>query len=179
LTRRRIIEAAVRTFEEKSYSNTTMDDIARAAAMSRGTLYLHFDNKAHILRGAVSELPPELPLLTAILDAPDRPQRRVAFAALFGYWGEHVASLWVHVREAATHDEVIDTWLMRFVEDRATLTQRSLERHGVSPHSAKARAFMLLCLWNEYIYRYDKAARQLPAHDAIDALTHIFEATIS
>ena len=43
--RQQIIVAAKRVFSEKGYSKSTMEDIAKEAELSPGTLYLYFKNK--------------------------------------------------------------------------------------------------------------------------------------
>jgi AcrR family transcriptional regulator len=43
--RQQIIVAAKRVFSEKGFSKSTMEDIAREAELSPGTLYLYFNNK--------------------------------------------------------------------------------------------------------------------------------------
>jgi len=43
--RQQIVVAAKRMFSEKGFSKTTMEDIAREAELSPGTLYLYFKNK--------------------------------------------------------------------------------------------------------------------------------------
>jgi AcrR family transcriptional regulator len=50
LKRARILDAALRLLLAYGYSRTTMDDIARAAEMSRPALYLLFRNKSDICR---------------------------------------------------------------------------------------------------------------------------------
>ena len=40
-----IVDAAERVFFEKGHENTTMDDVAEEAELSKGTLYLYFKNK--------------------------------------------------------------------------------------------------------------------------------------
>lgn len=48
-TRQRILEAAARTFRDKGYSGTTLNDIAAAAGMRAGSIYYHFESKEQIL----------------------------------------------------------------------------------------------------------------------------------
>jgi AcrR family transcriptional regulator len=43
--RQQIIVAAKRAFSEKGFNRATMEDIAREAELSPGTLYLYFKNK--------------------------------------------------------------------------------------------------------------------------------------
>lgn len=48
-TRQRILDAAARTFRDKGYSATTLNDIASAARLRAGSIYYHFDSKEQIL----------------------------------------------------------------------------------------------------------------------------------
>lgn len=50
----RILDGAMGCFLAYGYQRTTMDDIARAAEISRPALYLHFKNKADIYRELAS-----------------------------------------------------------------------------------------------------------------------------
>ena len=54
--RRRILEGAMKIFLAYGFSRTTMDDIARAADMSRPALYLLFKNKTDIYRAIAQML---------------------------------------------------------------------------------------------------------------------------
>jgi AcrR family transcriptional regulator len=48
-TRRALIEAAVRLFEERGYDGTTVADIAAAAELSTRTFFLHFPTKEAVV----------------------------------------------------------------------------------------------------------------------------------
>ena len=48
-----ILDAAELTFFDKGYQQTSMDDIARAAQLSRALLYVYFKDKAAIMRGVM------------------------------------------------------------------------------------------------------------------------------
>lgn len=48
--RTRILDAAMRLVLAYGYSRTTMDDLAKAADMSRPAIYLHFRNKTDVYR---------------------------------------------------------------------------------------------------------------------------------
>jgi AcrR family transcriptional regulator len=54
--RTRILEGAMKTFLAYGYQRTTMDDIARAAEMSRPALYLLFRNKGDIYRAIAADI---------------------------------------------------------------------------------------------------------------------------
>ena len=48
-TRQRILAAAARTFRDKGYAATTLNDIANAARLRAGSIYYHFESKEQIL----------------------------------------------------------------------------------------------------------------------------------
>jgi AcrR family transcriptional regulator len=47
--RREILEAALKQFGEKGFQDTTVEDIANAAGVAKGTIYLYFPSKEHLL----------------------------------------------------------------------------------------------------------------------------------
>jgi len=53
--RQEILEAALVNFAEKGFSATRMNDMARRAGISSGTLYLYFINKEAIFKSLVEE----------------------------------------------------------------------------------------------------------------------------
>lgn len=61
-TRSRILQAAVRLFRGKSWSDVTLADVAMAAGVTRGAVYWHFADKNGLIREVyrVSSLPSEL-----------------------------------------------------------------------------------------------------------------------
>jgi AcrR family transcriptional regulator len=56
LTRSRILDGAVAAFGDKSFVEATMEDIARAAGVTRVTVYAHFPGKVEILRALVARV---------------------------------------------------------------------------------------------------------------------------
>lgn len=53
--RERILRAAVDVFAQNGYFNAKVSDIAKAAAVADGTIYLYFDNKEHVLTSIFRE----------------------------------------------------------------------------------------------------------------------------
>lgn len=60
-TRRTIMAAALRTFNRRGISRTTIEEIATAARVTRGAIYWHFTNKYTLLRAIRDEV--SLPLI--------------------------------------------------------------------------------------------------------------------
>ncbi|MEX6504112.1 TetR family transcriptional regulator [Pseudomonas zhanjiangensis] len=60
-TRRDILAAAETLFLEKGVAHTSLEHIARQAGVTRGAVYWHFENKAHLFHELLSQvrLPPE------------------------------------------------------------------------------------------------------------------------
>ena len=50
-TKQRIVEAALRLFEERGYERTTMRAVATEAGVSLGSAYYYFDSKEHLVQG--------------------------------------------------------------------------------------------------------------------------------
>ncbi len=54
--KRGLLEAAITVFMRYGYRKTSMDEVARAAQVSRQALYLHFANKEDLFRAAVKQV---------------------------------------------------------------------------------------------------------------------------
>src|ERR1035437_5519093 len=55
-TRRAILDAAEMVFHEHGVSRTTLDEIAKAAGVTRGAVYWHFTNKAALFDALMQRL---------------------------------------------------------------------------------------------------------------------------
>jgi AcrR family transcriptional regulator len=53
--RNRLLEAAVEVFARRGYERATVDEIAAAARLSKGTLYWHFASKADLFQALLEE----------------------------------------------------------------------------------------------------------------------------
>lgn len=58
-TRRRLVEAAGRVFERKSYVDTRVEDVLAEAGVSRATFYAHFDGKLALVSAIAAEFMPQ------------------------------------------------------------------------------------------------------------------------
>lgn len=57
-TRQHLIETAIIQFATRGVSNTTLNDIADAAQVTRGAIYWHFDNKTQLFNELWQQQPP-------------------------------------------------------------------------------------------------------------------------
>ncbi len=67
-TRKRLLESAVKVFEERGYTAATVDDIAEVAGASRATFYAHFKSKQDVATALLEELRPSADEAFARLD---------------------------------------------------------------------------------------------------------------
>jgi AcrR family transcriptional regulator len=115
LKRSRVLEAAREVFLAYGFERATMNDIARAAGISRPALYLQFRDKRDIYRALVSELVERELRLTKTFMAEDRPlTERVerSFASLIKLLQE--IEEWPHGRELfAIENELVSDIILQ------------------------------------------------------------------
>ena len=56
VTRSAVLKAALSVFSNKGYAAATLDDVAKAARVTRGAIYWHFKSKADLYNTLTSEL---------------------------------------------------------------------------------------------------------------------------
>ena len=71
---REICAAALEVFSEKGFAAAKLDEIAHRAGVSKGTLYLYFEDKADLFRAVVrSAIAPNIEAITSILSSLEAP----------------------------------------------------------------------------------------------------------
>lgn len=68
-TRGRILDAAEQRFQQRGVSGTSLEDVARAAGVTRGAIYWHFRDKAHLFDALMDRV--VLPLESELLRSGD------------------------------------------------------------------------------------------------------------
>jgi|AGTN01.1.fsa_nt_gi Transcriptional regulator len=81
LTRQQLLDAAEILFSRKGVSNTSLNEIAAAAGVTRGAIYWHFANKVELLDAMQARV--ALPLEEMELETQQQPN---PLAALRDYW---------------------------------------------------------------------------------------------
>jgi TetR/AcrR family transcriptional regulator of autoinduction and epiphytic fitness len=88
----RLLDAAVATFVRYGFRKTSMEEVARAAHLSRQALYLHFATKEELFGAAVRRaLSIALAAATAALRQPDVPLEARLLAAFDAWVGQHTS----------------------------------------------------------------------------------------
>lgn len=73
VTRNRILDTAVEVFNHKGVSQTSLNDIAREAGVTRGAIYWHFENKVAMFNAMIERL-----ICPLMINAEDRDARIAA-----------------------------------------------------------------------------------------------------
>ncbi len=82
-----ILDAALQLFTEKGFSSTRMIDVAKAAGISKGTLYLYFDSKEAIFKDVVHQrISPQLDQVEAMVECFEGSQAELLKQLINGWW---------------------------------------------------------------------------------------------
>ena len=91
-----LVAAALSLFVARGYAATRLEDVASAAGVSKGTVYLYFANKEELFKAVVQEnLVPALAEGEALIDSFDGTSEALLHEILMGWWeliGESPAS---------------------------------------------------------------------------------------
>ncbi|UPA23346.1 TetR family transcriptional regulator [Shinella oryzae] len=104
-TREQILLAAEKVFYEKGVAHASMEDVARAAGVTRGAIYWHFANRADLVLELYNSLPmPQEELIARELEAEN--------ADVFGVL-ERVGREWLELLASDEHRQRILSILLR------------------------------------------------------------------
>ena len=82
-----LLAAALDLFVERGYASTRLEDVARRAGVSKGTLYLYFTNKEELFKAVVREnIVPALGEAEDIISAFDGHSADLMRCVMLGWW---------------------------------------------------------------------------------------------
>lgn len=93
-----ILDAALEVFTEKGFAGTRLDEVARAAGVSKGTLYLYFKSKQEIFEAAIQHtINPRLAQVEKLVEGDDGPVDDLLGRLIREWWnnvtGSHISAL--------------------------------------------------------------------------------------
>ncbi len=128
-TRRKIIEAAQRVFFNQGIARTTLEQIARAAGVTRGAIYWNFENKADLINAVHAEIQmPAEEILLQILaeDTPEalkRLEKHCADSLVQLHTDEHIRQVYSILLLKCEHSEETRLLNDRLRESKIRITQ--------------------------------------------------------
>jgi AcrR family transcriptional regulator len=162
---REICAAALEVFAEKGFAAAKLDEIARRAGVSKGTLYLYFTTKDELFRAVVRDtVAPNIETVQQALTAAALPFRDVVpmFLARFADMASRVpvgAVAKIVIGESRNFPELAKVWhdevASRALSMLATLIVAAQERGEVRKGDPRLHAFSLVgpmlmgVLWRE------------------------------
>lgn len=186
VTRKRILQSALKLFRRRGFERTTMRDIARAADLSLGAAYHYFPTKEALVHSYYEWMQAEHERLVENA-APQQRDLRARVAMLLGTKVDLLrrdrrllAALFNHLGDAS-HP------LSLFGKKTAALRDRSLaqfeavfEDPGVPE---ELRAFLGRALWFAHLalflfFIHDSSPRQAKTHKVLDALVDLVASAV-
>jgi len=184
-----ITAAALTCFAERGFAATRLDDVARRAGVTKGTLYLYFPNKQELFKAVVRQaILPNLARGESLLDSSDKPARE-ALAELIHQWSKVMATPAsaipkIVLAEAGNFPDVARFYLEEVVHRGLRLFTRLL-KSGISRGEFRAMdvdntpmcimaPLILGMVWQHSFERYDRR-RVDPAalsHALLQLLAH-------
>ena len=82
-----ILEAALNLFTEKGFAATRMNDVARLAGISKGTLYLYFESKEAIFHAVIQEMvTPKIARVEQLVEQHEGSNAELLKLLVTGWW---------------------------------------------------------------------------------------------
>ena len=133
-----LLEAALTLFVEKGFAATRSEEVARAAGVSKGTLYLYFPSKEELLKAVIQHfLGTEIETGIQEAAAADGPVAEVMETLLVNWWtriydGPASGVFKLVITEVRNFPEIGEFWVERVVAPGqaivAGLIQRGIDR---------------------------------------------------
>ena len=172
--REQVMRSALELSEQASFRDLTVDEIARAAGLSRSAFYTHFRDKHELLLAAVEQVAEELYRMADRWwrgEGPPAERVRRALEGVVAVYAEHAPVLRLATEVSTYDDEMRAVWIGivdRFIAATADHI-RSEQRQGLIPATLEPQATAEGLVWmNErcsYIYlaRGDRTPQELVA----------------
>jgi TetR/AcrR family transcriptional repressor of mexAB-oprM operon len=186
-TRTAILAAAETLFLQNGVAHTSLEQIARAASVTRGAVYWHFQNKADLFHAMLSQVRlPQEQLIERLRQCdqycPLQPLRNLCLESLHGIAANeqkrriftillHRCEFTEELRPAQErHEEAIQQFLLLSEQQFAKAQQRGQLRPGVTPYlAAHALHGLILGIFSD-------ATRATPPLDLAQDATAIIDA---
>lgn len=174
-----ILLAARKLFREKGYHGTSMQDIADAVGLQKGSLYLHITSKEDLLLDIVNRAHQDISEgLEAIYQLPLSPSEKLKQAIRHhtSFIARNREALWVLLEEtrhlSPEKRKAVDTQLKRYTDIFASIIEEGMRIGQFRPLNLKIAAFSVLGMCN-WLYRWYSRSGPLRPEEIADILSDI------
>jgi AcrR family transcriptional regulator len=166
-----ILEAALEVFAQKGFAGTRMDDIARKAGITKGTIYLYFDSKESVFKAlARASIGEQLAAVKAqVENFPGATAQLLRFVlstmGRFAATSDRVILPRLLLAEAGNFPELAKFWREEIIEKGISLfgsiVQRGVDRgefRAIAPeHAARlcVAPIVLIMIWRTTFAQFD------------------------
>lgn len=166
-TRARLVAAARGVFEARGFDATRMSDVAEAAGVSHGTVYVYFESKSALLAAVVQELLAEIGEYLRAVPTEADDVSRIAEANLryLRVYGQHARLLQV-VEQVATADPAFAAVLAAFRARHVARIAEAIRRLQLAGRAADLDADVAAAALSAMVEGY---ARHSPGYDVAAA----------
>ena len=166
LRRREILKAAAALFSEKSYHDVKMDEVAHAAGVGKGTVYLYFDSKENLYLEIIGSAFEELVALIEkeIAKAQAAPKKLAQMLeVIFRFFGEHKDVLRILSRDEThlirEHFELTEHWRRRGLDLYQEIIEKGIKEGSFKAVNAKITALIIYGLIRSVTFYYGETKR--------------------
>jgi AcrR family transcriptional regulator len=181
--RREVLDEAARLFHERGYMGTSMDDIADAVGLTKGTLYHHFPSKAVILGDIYEEAVSFVLAHMSELEQQGSATAAVRsiISAIVELIGEHRYHVTVFYQEMrwigewlpAKDARAIRKQIREYIDSVERVIQRGIDEGDFRPTDVSVAAYALIGMAS-WTYQWFEPSRRLSAGAVSEVLAQTF-----
>lgn len=183
-TRTHVLRSALELADEGPFRDLTIDEIARAAGLSRSAFYTHFRDKHDLLLAAVEDVAEELYAMAERWwhgSGPPAERVRRAIEGVVSVWAEQSRILRIATEVSTYDEEVRAMWIgivERFIEATADHIHAEQDA-GLIPRSLAARPTAEALVWMVERCCYIQLGRgEGRPEDVVDAIAPVWTAAL-
>ncbi|NGZ77305.1 TetR/AcrR family transcriptional regulator [Saccharibacillus alkalitolerans] len=175
--RRRILEGAMLCFERFGFRGTTIESVAKAARVSKSSIYDCFENKEALLMAIVEDVLDELLAESDRVCLPGQPLREdidKTFDAVIALSGRHrlLVGIYREARQSGAHSvlemrKALEEGIVRYIEELVRRHEASGETFRLEP---KVIAFLVYRSYLQLIHDWEDLYEPLPPEQIKTAL---------
>jgi TetR/AcrR family transcriptional regulator of autoinduction and epiphytic fitness len=177
--REMILEAARKRFQRFGYSKTTMDEIASDAGISKGTIYLYFENKEDIFNELLASeaLEMERYLYRKVKDETSvLLQLEMIFSCALDYLEKHPFLDNILSRDVDMVSPRIIKYVFsveeRYVSVVEDYVRRGIDKGEIKPFNPRITAYILYKIFEAFSYGSTLKEEKFNKEDTLDIMRH-------